>query len=239
MRRTFVLVFTSLLALSGMLLTAAPAHAAKRTPRVTINASPEPVVAGKTVKVAGRVGTGKSGNRGRVKYYFKSHKSKKWTYKGASKSTRSGYYSKTFKQSTSGTWQVRFTGNASRRPNSSKTDYVEARKLTTIARKVFSRSGTGDYTGPPVSLRSTSAMRATIKLSCVNNWAPFVVLSWNGTPRFDYDSIWLEPKVGKASASTTQYMYPDEKRGYFRVGTQSDCSWTVTVTQSYRGYVKV
>lgn len=239
MRRTVPLVLTSLIAVSGIMLTAAPAYAAKSTPSVTINASPEPVVAGKAVKVAGRVGTSSSGSNGRVNYYFKSYKSTTYAYKGYSTSSAKGYYSKSFTQSTSGTWRVRFLGNAYRYAKYSGTDYVEARKTTTRTKTVFSMSGVGDYVGPPVTLPSTSPMRATVTLACVDDTAPFISFEWNGHPTFDWATVWAEPAAGDVYTSTTQYMYPDVRDGYFEISTQSDCSWDVTVTQPYSVSVKV
>jgi hypothetical protein len=44
---------------------------------------------------------------------------------------------------------------------------------------------------------------------------------------------------GGAAIAKSQFVYPDEKTGYIEISTQAGCSWTVTITQTVRSYVKV
>jgi hypothetical protein len=94
---------------------------------------------------------------------------------------------------------------------------------------VFSRSGTGDYNGRVTTAEPDVEMTVTYSYDC-DSYSPFMVISWNGSPSFDYESLWIEDG---ASTSGTQYMNPSVSRGSFKIGTQDDCSWSVKVTQNY------
>jgi hypothetical protein len=89
---------------------------------------------------------------------------------------------------------------------------------------VFTLSQTGNYTGKARSVHA-GQMAVAYKFSC-SSYAPFLSVSWNGTPEFDFDNLWLS-----GSESGTQYLQTDVASGYFDIATQDGCKWTLTVTQ--------
>jgi hypothetical protein len=223
--------------LSPIMATAA--QASKSTPSVTVNASPEPVRAGSTVKVAGRVGSGASGNQGRVNIYFRRESSSTYSYIGYTSSSASGSYAKYLKQNTSGVWRVKFLGNTRRNANWSLGDYVEAQAYRTVTTTRFSRSGIGDYTSAPLTMYTGKPARVTFSAHCESNFLPFLSVDWNGLSSWDWENANFSFPADAYSASGSTYMYPSVRDGYVEVSTQNDCSWTVKITQSVRKLVKV
>ncbi|WP_418276456.1 hypothetical protein ACNHYB_00620 [Isoptericola jiangsuensis] len=95
----------------------------KQATYLKVNASPEPVRKGKKVTVAGTLkywdsdyhyGDGaKRALKGKtVKIYFDPQGAKGPTYKGSAKVTSKGTFSRKFKQTTSGTWIVKYAGTS-------------------------------------------------------------------------------------------------------------------------------
>ncbi|GAA1823051.1 hypothetical protein GCM10009682_49210 [Luedemannella flava] len=218
---------------------ATAAHAAKSTPSVTVNASPEPVRAGSSVKVAGRVGSGTSGNNGRVNIYFRKASASTFTYVGYTSASASGTYAKYLKQSTSGVWKVRFLGNTRRNANWSGTDYVEAQAYRNVTTTRFSKSGTGDYTSAPITMYVDKPALVTMTAQCVEPDYNFLSVDWIGHPEFDWEMADLSFPTSGYAASGSSYMYPSVRDGFIDITTQDDCSWTVKITQVVRKLVKV
>ena len=96
---------------------------------------------------------------------------------------------------------------------------------------VFSYSGYGDYKGGLRNVRTDRAAKVKVSANCDGSSYNFVNVSWNGKPRYDYDSYWLDIRGDSGRGSSN--LYPDEKRGYFEVSTQSDCRVSVKITQRY------
>lgn len=238
-KRPLGLVAAALVGVCVTPLLATAAHAAKSTPTVTVNASPEPVREGGTVKVLGRVGSGTSGNNGRVKIYFRAYTSTTFAYQGSAVSSAAGYYTKSLKQTTSGTWKVKFDGNSRRKANWSGTDYVEAQGYRNVTTTRFATSGTGDYTSAPLTMWAGKPAKVAFSAVCESPDFNFLSVDWLGHPTFDWDMADLNFGSTAFSASGSTYIYPSVRDGYIAITTQDDCSWTVKITQVVRKLVKV
>ncbi|MGW3816338.1 hypothetical protein [Streptomyces sp. NPDC005046] len=103
----------------------------KRATRVTVNASPEPVAAGKTITVTGRVERANwnthtyQGYAGRtVSLQFKAAGASSYTTVKKATSNSSGALRTTVKATGPGTWRWTYYGNSTSGAKSSTTDYV-------------------------------------------------------------------------------------------------------------------
>jgi hypothetical protein len=239
MKRLLQLMLIPIVALLGATALGVPAQGAARTSTIRFNASPEPLVAGSQVTLSGTAGYSRSGNTGTVRFYFRATRSTSFTYITWGKVAANGTFRVRTRQNTSGYWKALYSGNASRKSVVSGGDYVEARALRNVDVARFSRTDTGDYTGPVVRWSSDRSARATARVTCPgasgNN---FFYVYWTGKPVWGSSSVEF-PFKGGQSAAGTRYLYPDENTGYLEVATQDDCSWTLTVTQTVRAYVAV
>jgi len=94
---------------------------------------------------------------------------------------------------------------------------------------IFSRSGTGDYSGATVSAEGGEQMSVRYSVAC-DSYFPFLSLSWYGDGPGDYDYV----RVDSGNyMSGTQYLSPSSDSGSFQIRTQDSCSWAITVTQKY------
>lgn len=239
MKRLFQLMLIPIVALLGTVALGVPVQAAARTSTIRFNAAPEPLVAGSQVTLSGTAGYSKSGNAGTVRFYFRATKATKFTYITSGKVAANGTFKVRTRQGTSGYWKALYAGNASRKPVTSGTDYVEARALRDVAVVRFSHSDTGDYTGPVVRWSTDRSARTVVRVACpaasANN---FFYVYWTGKPTWGSSSVEV-PFKGTAGASGTRYLYPDEATGYIEIATQDQCVWTVIITQTVRAYVAV
>lgn len=106
----------------------------KRATRVTVNASPEPVVKGKTIAVTGRVTRANwdthtyQGYAGRtVSLRFKAEGASSYTTVKKTTSSRTGALKATVKATGPGTWRWTYYGNSTSAAKSSTGDYVALR----------------------------------------------------------------------------------------------------------------
>ncbi|QKG23567.1 Htaa domain protein [Actinomadura verrucosospora] len=101
-----------------------------RTKFLDFNASPEPVVKGRTVTIMGTLfrETTKWARFGKqkVSFYFRPKGSTKWTYMGATTADGMGQFRKGFKASKDGTWRA-YYGGASAYVKTFRDDYVDVR----------------------------------------------------------------------------------------------------------------
>jgi hypothetical protein len=237
MRRTFQVLLLPLVIVLGMAV-APPANAMVYTSSITFNASPEPLAAGANVTLSGTAGYKTSGNAATVRFYFRKYNAATFTLITSTTAATSGKFSKQTKQSTSGQWKAVYAGNSIRKPVTSGVDYVEAKAWRNVASTRFSHAGTGEYTGPPVTWYTDRPAKVSVQVDCSES-SPFNFLDvfWNGHPGegFDYASF----EFTGTSTSGSGFIYPDQSGGYIEVATQFDCSWTVSITQIVRSYVKV
>ncbi|MEV6633987.1 hypothetical protein AB0M54_24875 [Actinoplanes sp. NPDC051470] len=94
---------------------------------------------------------------------------------------------------------------------------------------VVSRSGTGPYTSGTVAAESGVPMTVKYTADC-DSYFPFLGLSWQGDPG-DYDYVWEDD--GNYMSGTDYLNAPSSDSGYFTLRTQTDCHWTIRVTQKY------
>nr|WP_257895199.1 hypothetical protein [Streptomyces anulatus] len=106
----------------------------KRATRVTVNASPEPVVKGKTITVTGKVTRANwdthtyQGYGGRsVSLQFKAAGSSSYKTVKKATSSKTGALKTTVKATGPGTWRWTYYGNSTSGPRSSSGDYVAIR----------------------------------------------------------------------------------------------------------------
>lgn len=238
MTRRLRFVLTSVVALAGVALVPPPAQAAPHASTIAFNAHPEPIAAGSSVTLSGKAGYGSSGNAAAIRFYFRRFNATSYTLIASTTATSSGAFSKTAKQTTSGYWKAVYAGNSARRPATSSIDYVEARAWRNVPSTRFSRSGTGDYKSAVLSWYTDRAAKVTVRETCAEaSEYNFIRVHWTGHPTWGADSASFD--FTGTSTSGSSYIYPDEKTGYIEVTTQDGCSWTVTITQTVRAYVKV
>ncbi|TDE39166.1 hypothetical protein [Actinomadura sp. 6K520] len=101
------------------------------------NVSPEPVMKGAYVTVAGTLFRymaqgGMSAPGVNVHVYFQPSGSSTWTRMGVTKTASNGKFSKKFKASKDGTWLARYWGNATYAGSNLSTDYVDVGYRTHI-----------------------------------------------------------------------------------------------------------
>ncbi|GGN11159.1 hypothetical protein FHR83_003406 [Actinoplanes campanulatus] len=89
----------------------------KRPSKLTLNATPEPVVKGKKITARGVLTVdGKVVVGVPVKIYFRAYGAKSYTYKGAARTNAKGVYGTRFTAARSGVWKVVYAGGPARNP---------------------------------------------------------------------------------------------------------------------------
>jgi hypothetical protein len=87
----------------------------KRPSKLTLNASPEPVVKGKKLNAKGTLKVDGKARAGlKVKIYFKPAGSAAFVYRGVATTNAKGVYSKNFKATKTGTWKAVYDGSGTR-----------------------------------------------------------------------------------------------------------------------------
>jgi hypothetical protein len=239
MRRRLQVLMIAVAAVLGGTAVAAPAQATVYTSTISFNASPEPLTAGASVTLSGTAGYKNSLNAGTVRFYFRKWNTSTYTLITSTTAVASGTFSKTVKQTTSGYWKAVYAGNSVRRPVTSTVDYVEAKAWRTVSSVRFTRSDVGDYTGPVSTWYTDRSAAVSVRATCDEpSDFNFLYVVWNGKPAWGYSAASFD-FGGRAAIAKSQFVYPDEKSGYIEVTTQAGCSWTVTITQRVRAYVKV
>ncbi|MEU4419050.1 hypothetical protein AB0F81_00340 [Actinoplanes sp. NPDC024001] len=100
----------------------------KRPSRLTLDATPEPVVKGQRLTATGSlVVDDKALANAKVTIYFKAKGKKTFKYKGTAVTDVAGNYTKQFTASKNGTWKVEYAGNSSRN-EAAATDVVKVTK---------------------------------------------------------------------------------------------------------------
>ena len=208
------------------------------TSSITFNASPEPLAAGANVTLSGTAGYRTSGNAATVRFYFRKYNATTFTLITSTTAATSGKFSKQTKQSTSGEWKAVYAGNSIRTAVTSGVDFVEAKAWRNVVNTRFSHSGTGDFTGSPVTWYTDRPAKVSVQVDCLES-SPFNFLDvyWHGHPAAGFDYAVFE--FPESSTTGSEFMYPDQRSGYIEIATQFDCSWTVTITQIVRSYVRV
>ena len=240
MRRWLRLTTATIAGLLATVAVAPPVQAAAYTSTIAFNASPEPIAAGSMVTLSGTAGRGTSGNGGVVRFYFRRWNATAYTYIAAATVASSGRFTKQTRQSTSGSWQAVYGGNATRKAVTSTADYVEARAWRTVASVRFNRTGTGAYTGPVSTWYTDRLASVAALMRCpADSSSNFLSVSWVGKPGYGYDNVWFEPPNDGPSLSASSRLDITAKTGYIRIATQAGCNWTVKISQSVRVYTKV
>lgn len=239
MRRRLQVLLVAVAAMLGGAVVAAPAQATVYTSTITFNASPEPLAAGASVTLSGTAGYKTTLNAGTVRFYFRKWNANTYSLITSTKAAASGKFSMTARQTTSGYWKAVYGGNSVRKAATSSVDYVEARAWQNVDSVRFSRSDVGDYTGPVAAWYTDRAASVSVRATCdAPSEYNFLYVIWNGKPTWGYSAASFDFD-GRAAIAKSQFLYPDEKTGYIEIATQAGCSWTVTVKQRVRAYVKV
>ena len=97
----------------------------------SFNASPEPVVKGKTITVSGTLqryvaAWGSLGGK-TVYIYFRPYQATAWSYMGVATSDRYGRWHKGFTAGRDGTWYAKYKGSDTYLPVTTGGDYVDVR----------------------------------------------------------------------------------------------------------------
>ncbi|MEV3854059.1 hypothetical protein AB0J38_06995 [Streptomyces sp. NPDC050095] len=110
------------------------AHLTRRATRIaSLNAGPEPVTKGKSVRVTGFLQEANSGWKPmkytRVSLYFQAKGSTAWTYVTAGKTDSTGWVALNGKATKDGTWVIRYyaSGDSTHFYSTSYADYVDVR----------------------------------------------------------------------------------------------------------------
>ncbi len=227
------------LATAGLMVGPSPVEAAISNSSITFNASPEPLTAGGTVTLSGKAGYGNSNNASTVRFYFRRHNATTYTLITSTSTSSSGGFSKQTRHTTSGYWKAVYAGNAARRPVTSTVDYVEAKAWRNINSVRFTHHATAsDYKSPVKTWYTDRSARVSAQVTCTRaSEYNFLSVTWNGHPEWGFEHASFD--FTGTSTSGASYIYPDQRTGYMEISTQAGCSWTVTVTQAVRAYVKV
>ncbi|MBG0560840.1 hypothetical protein [Actinoplanes aureus] len=100
----------------------------KRPSKLTLDASPEPVVKGQTLTATGALAIdGKALANAKVKIYFKAKGASSYKFKGTAVTDAAGSYTKQFTATKNGTWKAVFAGSNSR-DKAAAVDVIKVKK---------------------------------------------------------------------------------------------------------------
>lgn len=191
--------------------------------RMTFDAAPEPAAKGAAVTLAGRVWQAARGNRARVDFYFHANgtPANAYTYQGYATTTDTGTFSRGYTAQTTGTWKAVYAGSTSRR-NAARLDAVQV--LQRRSREITGWSErTSSWQSPTIRI-PTRDYKAMVAWTCADHGSPFINLTWTG------DNGGSEYVRGEKTTGTlTLTGHAGAQKGFFKVGTSTDCTWKVRV----------
>jgi hypothetical protein len=229
MRSYLVVALTALATLLAAPATAAQAAPTPAPVKMLFDASPEPVVKGATMTLAGRLWQAETGNRARINIYF--HKTgtpaTAYAYKGFATTTDAGFFLRRYTAETTGTWKATYAGTGTRR-NAARLDAVQVYQRRSKQIATWSQTN-GNWQSPTIKI-PTPEYKALVSWDCAASGFPFINLTWTKTDGYEYVNASMK------TGTMTLNGHAGGAIGYFKVSTSPNCAWKVRV---FAGIVSV
>lgn len=217
-KSSVALAFVATFALMATLAPTAQARGARKT-HVRASISHSVVHSGTSSVISGRVTPKRSGHR----VYLQRFYAHKWHTVASRKLPKSSRYAFTVRPKARGSYSYRVYNRKAKYYKASKSPTKHLRVQTRYSASTPTRHDIGEWQGPRTRI-PTRDYRIRYTYSCVDNYAPFLSLSWHGD-HYNFEYLWSEPAAGGHGRSGTYYGHAGGVAGYFEVGTQADCSW--------------